>query len=84
MDFGLLHLQFDALHAPRLPNPQNLGVQISILHSPIIGSATIMPEAPPFLWFDKSILMNRPPRSLKSSTKMGTPSPSGRKLFMLS
>ena len=36
MHLSGLQLQFDAFHAPRFSNSQNLGIQISILHLPII------------------------------------------------
>jgi hypothetical protein len=36
MHLSVAQLQLDAFHAPRFSNPQNLGVQISILHLPII------------------------------------------------
>ena len=36
MHLSGLQLQLDALHAPRFSNPQDLGVQLSILHLPII------------------------------------------------
>jgi hypothetical protein len=36
MHLSDLQLQLDPFHAPRFPNSQNLGIQISILHLPII------------------------------------------------
>src|ERR1700744_5444556 len=35
--FALVQFQLNAIHAPWLSNTQNLGVQVSVLHSPIIG-----------------------------------------------
>jgi hypothetical protein len=37
MHLSGLQFQLNALHAPRLSNPQNLPIQISILHLPIIS-----------------------------------------------
>jgi hypothetical protein len=36
MHLSVGQLQLDAFHSPRFANPQNLGIQISILHLPII------------------------------------------------
>ena len=36
MHLSNLQLQIDAFHTPRFPNPQDLGIQLSILHLSII------------------------------------------------
>jgi len=41
MNFAFGQLQIDAFHTPRLSHPQNLGIQVSVLHLSIIRTCPL-------------------------------------------
>ena len=52
VDFSLVQFRFDGFYTPGGTNPQDLGIQLVVLHLPIIRSATKIPDEPNLLTLD--------------------------------